>query len=96
MERATRAIRDALRPRMVDSIASLRTVYETVHNDAAESTGRGRNASQIARAARSMRTPFFGVRMERVTRAICDALRPRTVDVNAACVLLGCCLGAAR
>eukprot|EP00974_Lingulodinium_polyedra_P035424 3399374-Lingulodinium_polyedra.AAC.1 len=51
MERATRAICT------VDSTASLRTVSKTVHNDAVDSTVRGRNALQIARVARSMRTP---------------------------------------
>eukprot|EP00974_Lingulodinium_polyedra_P029363 2827584-Lingulodinium_polyedra.AAC.1 len=33
--------------------------------------------------ARFTRAPFFGVRVERATRAICDALRPRTVSLTA-------------
>eukprot|EP00974_Lingulodinium_polyedra_P124924 11192543-Lingulodinium_polyedra.AAC.1 len=40
VERATRAICDALRPRTVGLSASLCTVFETVPTDAVESTGR--------------------------------------------------------
>eukprot|EP00974_Lingulodinium_polyedra_P050871 4892644-Lingulodinium_polyedra.AAC.1 len=54
MERATRAICDALRPRTVDSAAALRTVFKTVRNDAVESTARH---PQIARLAYTIRTP---------------------------------------
>eukprot|EP00974_Lingulodinium_polyedra_P129973 11212063-Lingulodinium_polyedra.AAC.1 len=77
-----RAICDALRARTVDSTA-LCAVSKTVHNDAVKPTVRGRCASRIAPVVRSMRTPCFGVRMERATRAICDALRPRPVDSTA-------------
>eukprot|EP00974_Lingulodinium_polyedra_P053779 5168061-Lingulodinium_polyedra.AAC.1 len=72
MERAKRAICEALRLRTVDSTATLCTVVETVRNDAVESAVCHRNGSQIARVTHSMRTPCFGVRMECASRAICE------------------------
>eukprot|EP00974_Lingulodinium_polyedra_P069401 6719470-Lingulodinium_polyedra.AAC.1 len=65
MECARRAIREPLRQQTADSTASLRTVSKTVHSDAVELTVRGRNASQIARLAHSVRMPKYGVRMKR-------------------------------
>eukprot|EP00974_Lingulodinium_polyedra_P037682 3615062-Lingulodinium_polyedra.AAC.1 len=58
-----RAICAPLQRQAADSTASLRAVSKTVRK---ESTVRGRSASQIARLARSMRTPQNGVRVERV------------------------------
>eukprot|EP00974_Lingulodinium_polyedra_P036828 3531647-Lingulodinium_polyedra.AAC.1 len=57
MECATRAICQPLRPRTVDSIASLCTVFETARNDAVESAVCHHSGSQIARFTHSMRTP---------------------------------------
>eukprot|EP00974_Lingulodinium_polyedra_P056838 5468195-Lingulodinium_polyedra.AAC.1 len=57
MERARHTICEPLRLRTVDSTASLRTVFETLHNDAFESAVRNRNGSRTARLAHSMRTP---------------------------------------
>eukprot|EP00974_Lingulodinium_polyedra_P013869 1345477-Lingulodinium_polyedra.AAC.1 len=52
-----RAISESLRPRTAIATASLRSVLQTLHNDAFKSTVRGRSGSQIARVARFMRTP---------------------------------------
>eukprot|EP00974_Lingulodinium_polyedra_P014334 1389463-Lingulodinium_polyedra.AAC.1 len=52
-----RAICEPLRRRVVDSAASLCTVFKTVRNDAVESTVCRHSGSQIARVARTMRTP---------------------------------------
>eukprot|EP00974_Lingulodinium_polyedra_P069356 6715429-Lingulodinium_polyedra.AAC.1 len=60
---ARRAICGPLRRQTIDSTASLRTVLQTVHNDAIKSTVCRRNGSQIARLAHTVRTPVFGVRM---------------------------------
>eukprot|EP00974_Lingulodinium_polyedra_P033446 3215588-Lingulodinium_polyedra.AAC.1 len=57
MEYATRAIREPLRRRTVDSSASFCSVLQTLRNDAIESIVRRRSGSQIARVARAMRTP---------------------------------------
>eukprot|EP00974_Lingulodinium_polyedra_P020217 1953863-Lingulodinium_polyedra.AAC.1 len=63
MECAMRAICEALRPRTVDSAASLCTVFETARNGAVESAVCCCNGSQIARLTHSMRTPLFGARV---------------------------------
>eukprot|EP00974_Lingulodinium_polyedra_P028009 2705313-Lingulodinium_polyedra.AAC.1 len=44
---------------MVDSTASLRRVFETVHNDAVELTVCRYNGPQIARLTHSMQTPLL-------------------------------------
>eukprot|EP00974_Lingulodinium_polyedra_P106468 10305741-Lingulodinium_polyedra.AAC.1 len=56
MECVRRAICKPLRRRTADSAASLRTVSETVHNGAVDSTVRSRSGSQIARLAHCTRT----------------------------------------
>eukprot|EP00974_Lingulodinium_polyedra_P131456 11217779-Lingulodinium_polyedra.AAC.1 len=59
MECARRAMCEALRPRTVDSTASLCTVFEIVHNDAVESACCRYSGSQITRLTHSMRTPLL-------------------------------------
>eukprot|EP00974_Lingulodinium_polyedra_P045861 4397191-Lingulodinium_polyedra.AAC.1 len=54
---ARRAVREPLRAADGRLDRTIEHVSKTVRNDAVESTVRGRNASQIARLAHSMRTP---------------------------------------
>eukprot|EP00974_Lingulodinium_polyedra_P067617 6547371-Lingulodinium_polyedra.AAC.1 len=54
MERATRAICEALPPRAVDSTASLCTVFETVRNDAKRPS-----AAAAAHKSDASRAPFL-------------------------------------
>eukprot|EP00974_Lingulodinium_polyedra_P126361 11198009-Lingulodinium_polyedra.AAC.1 len=68
---------------MVDSTASLCTVFKTVRNLAVVSTICHRSGSQTARVARAMRTPVVGDRMVCVTRAICEPLWRQMVDPTA-------------
>eukprot|EP00974_Lingulodinium_polyedra_P056282 5412670-Lingulodinium_polyedra.AAC.1 len=75
---AKRAIRKPLRRRATIATASLCNACKTLHNDAVAIAVNRRNGSQIARVAYSMRTPIFGVRMERPRRAIREPLRRRT------------------
>eukprot|EP00974_Lingulodinium_polyedra_P052952 5089771-Lingulodinium_polyedra.AAC.1 len=56
----------------------IRDRFETVRNDAVESTVCHHTGSQIARLVHSVRAPGFGVRMERARRAICEPLWRQT------------------
>eukprot|EP00974_Lingulodinium_polyedra_P020263 1958605-Lingulodinium_polyedra.AAC.1 len=77
---ARRAICESLRRPMGDSTASLCIVSRTLHNDSVETTVCRHSGSRIARLARFMRTPVFGVCMVCARRAICESLWRRTVD----------------
>eukprot|EP00974_Lingulodinium_polyedra_P023399 2260045-Lingulodinium_polyedra.AAC.1 len=59
---ATRAVYEPLRQQIIDSTASLCTVFKTVRNDAVESIICRRGGSQTARVTRTARAPVFGVR----------------------------------
>eukprot|EP00974_Lingulodinium_polyedra_P015168 1468543-Lingulodinium_polyedra.AAC.1 len=58
-------MRASLRPRTVDSTASLRNVCKTLHNEAVVSTARGRSGSHIAHSRIACARPISGSRMER-------------------------------
>eukprot|EP00974_Lingulodinium_polyedra_P096183 9324441-Lingulodinium_polyedra.AAC.1 len=48
-----------LRPRTVDTTASLRNVLKMLHNDVVESTARRRSGSQMARSRTSCARQFL-------------------------------------
>eukprot|EP00974_Lingulodinium_polyedra_P025098 2427550-Lingulodinium_polyedra.AAC.1 len=59
-----RAICEPLRPRTVDSTASLRGVLQTLHNDAVESIVRRHGGSLITRSRVPCARQKFGARVE--------------------------------
>eukprot|EP00974_Lingulodinium_polyedra_P051273 4931343-Lingulodinium_polyedra.AAC.1 len=63
MQCMKRAISEPSRHHMLGSTASSCMVSETVHDDALESRVCRHSGLQIARVARTMRTPTIGVRM---------------------------------
>eukprot|EP00974_Lingulodinium_polyedra_P027049 2609449-Lingulodinium_polyedra.AAC.1 len=58
---ARRANCGPLRQQRVDSNASLRSVWKALRTDAFESTVRRRGGLRVARVARAVQTPVFGV-----------------------------------